>query len=237
MRPEELVRRADEDVDVPGGHVDRTVRRVVHGVCPCESTGVVGERRRFAARRAPFRPSSRRPGMRPPASGPRAAGQDRRSRPRAPPSLRRRVRRCRDREPARATERCSRRGRGSSRRLRRPARSVRAKARVSRKLSAVMLGPNATSPGEQPRKAAARSRASRRARPCAGSSRRGRRCWRWIPAGIRKSRRSPRPGTACRPGPSRKARRSVQRGKAPAHRADVESRRAHTSPFPLTIQW
>src|SRR5205823_14982955 len=41
--PEELVRRADEDVDVPGGDVDRPVRRVVDGVGPGERTGLVGE--------------------------------------------------------------------------------------------------------------------------------------------------------------------------------------------------
>ena len=43
MGPEELVRRADEDVDVPGRDVDRPVRRVVDGVGPRERAGVVGE--------------------------------------------------------------------------------------------------------------------------------------------------------------------------------------------------
>src|SRR5207245_1740274 len=32
VRPEELVRRADEDVDAPGGDVDRPVRPVMDGV-------------------------------------------------------------------------------------------------------------------------------------------------------------------------------------------------------------
>ena len=41
--PEELVRRADEDVHVPGGGVDRAVRSVVHGVGPRQRTRVVGE--------------------------------------------------------------------------------------------------------------------------------------------------------------------------------------------------
>ena len=41
--PEELVRRADEDVRVPGGGVDRAVRSVVHGVGPRQSTRVVGK--------------------------------------------------------------------------------------------------------------------------------------------------------------------------------------------------
>ena len=44
VRPEELVRRADEDVDVPGGDVDRPVRRVVDGVRPRERARLVRER-------------------------------------------------------------------------------------------------------------------------------------------------------------------------------------------------
>ena len=44
MRPEELVRRADEDVDVPGGDVDRAVRCVVDGVRPGERARLVRER-------------------------------------------------------------------------------------------------------------------------------------------------------------------------------------------------
>ena len=43
VRPEELVRRADEDIHVPRGHVDRPVRRVVDGVRPGERAGVVRE--------------------------------------------------------------------------------------------------------------------------------------------------------------------------------------------------
>ena len=43
VRAEELVRRADEDVGVHGGHVDGAVRRVVHGVDPRESACLVRE--------------------------------------------------------------------------------------------------------------------------------------------------------------------------------------------------
>ena len=43
VRPEVLVRRADEDVDVPGGDVDRPVRRVVDGVGPRERADGVRE--------------------------------------------------------------------------------------------------------------------------------------------------------------------------------------------------
>ncbi len=43
MRPEELVRRADEDVHVPRGDVDRAVRPVVHGVGPGERARLVRE--------------------------------------------------------------------------------------------------------------------------------------------------------------------------------------------------
>ena len=43
MRAVELVRRADQDVDVPGGDVDRPVRAVVDGVGPGERAGRVGE--------------------------------------------------------------------------------------------------------------------------------------------------------------------------------------------------
>jgi hypothetical protein len=39
VRPEVLVRRADEHVDVPGGHVDRPVRRVVDRIGPGERAG------------------------------------------------------------------------------------------------------------------------------------------------------------------------------------------------------
>ena len=43
VRPEELVRRADEDVAAPGGDVDRTVRAVVDGVDPRERAHRVRE--------------------------------------------------------------------------------------------------------------------------------------------------------------------------------------------------
>ena len=43
VRPVELVRRAEEDVDVPGGDVDRAVRAVVDGVGPGERADAVGE--------------------------------------------------------------------------------------------------------------------------------------------------------------------------------------------------
>ena len=43
MRAEELVRRADEDVDAPVDHVDRTVRSVVDGIRPSERAGIVRE--------------------------------------------------------------------------------------------------------------------------------------------------------------------------------------------------
>ena len=44
-RAEELVRRADEDVDAERLHVDRPVRREVHRVAPCERACLVRERR------------------------------------------------------------------------------------------------------------------------------------------------------------------------------------------------
>ena len=43
VRAEELVRRAEEHVDVPAGDVDGTVRPVVNGVGPGERAGAVGE--------------------------------------------------------------------------------------------------------------------------------------------------------------------------------------------------
>ena len=43
VRAEELVRRAEEHVDVPAGDVDRAVRPVVDGVGPGERAGAVGE--------------------------------------------------------------------------------------------------------------------------------------------------------------------------------------------------
>ena len=43
MRPVELVRRAEQHVDVPGADVDRAVRAVVDGVGPGERAGAVGE--------------------------------------------------------------------------------------------------------------------------------------------------------------------------------------------------
>ena len=43
VRAEELVRRADENVDIPGCDVDAAVRRVVDGVCPGERAGPVRE--------------------------------------------------------------------------------------------------------------------------------------------------------------------------------------------------
>jgi hypothetical protein len=43
MGAEELVRRADQDVDAPVGHVDRAVRAVVHGVRPRQRARLVGE--------------------------------------------------------------------------------------------------------------------------------------------------------------------------------------------------
>jgi hypothetical protein len=45
VRPEELVRRADQDVDSERGDVDRPVRGVMNGVGPRERTGVVCEPR------------------------------------------------------------------------------------------------------------------------------------------------------------------------------------------------
>ena len=41
----ELVRRAEQDVCTGRGDVDRAVRRVMHGVHPCERAGLVRERR------------------------------------------------------------------------------------------------------------------------------------------------------------------------------------------------
>ena len=43
VRPVELVRRAEQHVDVPGGHVDRAVRAVVDGVGPGERADAVRE--------------------------------------------------------------------------------------------------------------------------------------------------------------------------------------------------
>ena len=43
MWAEELVRRAEEHVDVPAGDVDRAVRPVVDGIGPGERAGAVGE--------------------------------------------------------------------------------------------------------------------------------------------------------------------------------------------------
>ena len=63
VRPEELVRRADEDVDVPGGDVDRPVRRVVDGVGPRQSADGVGELDEALHVGSRARPSSRRPGI------------------------------------------------------------------------------------------------------------------------------------------------------------------------------
>ena len=58
MRAEELVRRAEQDVDAERGDVDRPVRRVVHGVGPRERARAVRELDDALARPATCRPRS-----------------------------------------------------------------------------------------------------------------------------------------------------------------------------------
>ena len=144
MRAEELVRRADQHVDVPGGGLDRAVWPVVDGVRPRERRRS-GPAPRSAARRARCRRSSPPPGTRPHVSVRRASLPGRRSRVGARPSARRSG-------PAIPRSCCSS-SHGATlaswssfvTSTSSPGRRVRANARVSRKLSAVMLGPNATS--------------------------------------------------------------------------------------------
>ena len=129
VRPVELVRRAEEDVDVPGRDVDRAVRAVVDGVGPGERADAVGE--------LDDPPHVRRRADR--------VGRDReRDDARAVAELRgevvvverevvvharRGARRCRGPPAARATARRCRRGRASSRAPRRRP-SARGRARA-----------------------------------------------------------------------------------------------------------
>ena len=151
VRPVELVRRAEEHVDVPGGHVDRAVRAVVDGVGPGERADAVGE--------LDDAPHIGR--------GADRVGRDR-ERDDAGAVVELRLRGCRSRARGRRARRpgattmprsswsasqgatlpswSSRVTSTSS-----PAFSSRASARVRRKLSEVMLWPNATSSPEQPR--------------------------------------------------------------------------------------
>ena len=181
VRPEELVRRADEHVARPtrrrrSGRAGRSGRRR-----PRRARRPRGRARRSAGRRAPCPPSSRRRGRRRRASG--------RSSCRAEVVVvereivvrrRRSGRRCRG-PPASASHGATLRVVVELRhehlvaRRRARARS----ARVSRKLSEVMLCPNATSPGvaaeERGRPLVREVDERRRAR---ATSRTARRCWR-----------------------------------------------------------
>ena len=119
VRPVELVRRAEQDVDAERGDVDRPVRGEVDGVCPGERARPRGRARPPVGRRSASRPRWRRAGRRRPASGPRAAARGRRGRAGTRRRRRRSGRPGRGHGRARATARRCRRGRGGSRRSRR----------------------------------------------------------------------------------------------------------------------
>ena len=222
VRPEELVRRADEHVDVPRGDVDRPVRAVVDGVGPGERAGVVGELDDARDVRAACRPRSTRPGTRPRASAPRAATRGRRGRARGRRARRRSGRRRRDPRRARATGDTF--ASWSSRvhddlvaLAQRPA--ERAREQEVERRHALPERDLVRVAGEEPgRRVAATVRS---APSCARSSRTARRCSRCPRAGSGRSRRSPRPGTACR--------RARRRTRAPRSSAVKRARTVSTS--------
>ena len=80
VRPEELVRRAEEDVDVPAGDVDRSVRRRSGRRRPRRARRRRARARRSARRPASSRRRSTRAGTRRRACAPRAAPRGRRGR-------------------------------------------------------------------------------------------------------------------------------------------------------------
>ena len=168
VRAEELVRRADQHVDVPGRDVDRPVRRVVDGVGPGERAGGVRELddartsgavpTEFAATgKATTRVRSESCRLEIVVVELEIVVQRRRR-------GRRRPRSCASSSHGETLASWS----SAVTTISSPSRSVRANARVRRKLSAVMLCPNAVSPGEQPRNDAGRLvRERRRAPSCA----------------------------------------------------------------------
>ena len=160
VRPEVLVRRAEEDVDVPAGDVDRPVRPVVDGVGPGERAGAVrklddpadvgrrpdrvrGDRKGDDARPLARAGARGRPGR---ASGRRARSTKRTTIPRS----------CASSSQGETFASWSSFVTSTSS----PRSSVRARQRVSRKLSEVMVGPNATSSGWQLRNRPAATRAA-----------------------------------------------------------------------------
>ena len=185
--------------------------------------------RRPGGRPARCRPSSRPPGTRRPVLGERLAARSSRSSERSSCTSTKRT--TMPMSSASASHGAtfpswSRRVTSTSS----PASSSRASARVSRKLSAVMLCPNATSPGSQPRNdGGALVRGVDQLVRAAATSRTAPRRSRCPRAGSGRSRRSPRRGTASRPARRRRRAGGRERRVAGAHRPDVQERRAHAT--------
>ena len=212
VRPEELVRRADQHVAAPGGDVDRTVRAVVDGVDPGERARLVRQLDDAAhVGRGADRVRRRREGDHS-ASCRRAAVRGRRGRARGRRARRRSVTTI-PMSSASASQGAtfaswSRRvtstsspGLELSRERAREQEVEGRHALPERHLSRVAA--------EERRR---RARAPRRpARPCAATSRTALRRWRCPRAGTGRSRRSPRRGTAC---PRARRRRRVGRPSA-----------------------
>ena len=224
MRAEELVRRAEEDVDA-----ERAPRRSARAARsaprrPTRARSLRARARRCAPRQSSSRPRSRPAERRRPACGRSASARGRRGRGSCPRGSRRSSTR-RSRSWASSSHGAT--FPSWSRRVTRissPRASVRPSVRVSAKLSVVMFWPNVVSPARS-RGSARRSRAP--ARPASSLRRlgreRSRRGSRSTRAGRRRPRRSPTAGTAS-PGPSRKATPEESAGK----RARIASRsKAH----------
>ena len=174
VRPEELVRRAEEHVDVPAGDVDRAVRPVVDGVRPGERAGAVRElttRATSGVVPTVFDAIGKATTLvRSESSDSRSSRSSERS------SCTPAKRTTTPRSSASSSHGATLASWSSPvQTISSPRSSVRPSARVSRKLSEVMFGPKATSSGCARRRSGRRPRArARLARRCACSSRKAR---------------------------------------------------------------
>ena len=205
VRPEELVRRADQHVDAERGDVDRPVRRVVHGVRPGERAGLMrelGDPRRVGERADRVRGERERDDLRPLAELRREVVEVERRVLVDPDEADDEAEVVRELEPG-----------GDVRVVVEPGdedlvacRNSRAAVRVSAKLSVVMFAPK-TCCLRRSRGSARRSRAPVRSAPrCGCSSRTGRRRWRSTPGSTSTIASITESGTCVPPGPSKNAR-------------------------------
>ena len=230
MRPEELVRRADEHVAAPRGDVDRPVRAVVDGVDPGERAGLVGQLDDAAdvRRRADgVRGRRERHDARPVGQLAREVVVVEREVVGHVDELDVDPDVALDLEPGRDV------GVVIEARDERPRRPAAAFARGARQQE---VQARSCSGRRRPRRGRSRGttprvRVQRRpGHPCDGTSRTARRCWRCPRAGSARSRRSPRRALRAA-GPSKKASRRSRAVKR-ADRLDVEPRLGAHRPCP-----